>query len=78
MSNHDNILSQEGELAAKISAELMDDKRTNETAIEVINEQSIITLIGDVRSQEAKVAAEEIAKGHSDVISVVNSLNVVG
>ncbi len=77
MSN-DTVLSGASELASKISTALFEDDRfDDDTAIEVINESGIITLTGEVDSQEKREAAAEIAASYPDVISVTNSLKVV-
>lgn len=73
----DNVLSSETKLADKISTSLQKDDRTSDHAIDVINEHGVITLSGQVHDYKTREAAEEIAKKHQGVISVVNSIKVV-
>lgn len=75
--NSDDVLSAETKLADEVSNALLNDAMTHDSAIEVINEHGVITLEGKVNDYETRQRAEAIAKGHSGVISVVNSLKVV-
>ena len=62
------------EIAARVRAALTQDPRTAEYSIEVIEENGLVTLRGEVDSQEASQAAEEIARTQEGVIEVVNEL----
>lgn len=64
------------DLRTRVANALADHPETNESVIEVINESGVITLSGEVASQEARQAAETIASEQPGVISVVNSLKV--
>jgi hypothetical protein len=56
--------------------ELAEDPRTASSVIEVIHDQGVITLTGEVDNELAHIAAEEIAHRHQGVTSVVNALEV--
>ena len=75
-SNDESILTNETELASTITESLMNDSRTSDAVIEVINERGVVTLSGEVNSQETREAAEAITANHSGVVSVVNSLKL--
>jgi len=59
-----------------IQEALMSDDRTADASIEVINEQGIITLTGEVKSYEIAQVAEEIVKRQKGVFKVVNGLRI--
>ena len=58
----------------KIESALINDSRTQEETIEVINNQGIVTLVGRVKSEDVAQAAEELAEEQDGVIKVINSL----
>lgn len=60
----------------RVFAALASDPRTKEAAIEVANDRGIITLAGKVKSNEARQAAEEIARQQAGVVTVINELKV--
>jgi osmotically-inducible protein OsmY len=64
------------EIADHVSQALMDDERTREAMIDVIDNQGVITLSGVVESREVHQAAEEIARQQPGVITVVNDLKI--
>jgi osmotically-inducible protein OsmY len=64
------------EIAARVRAALSQDPRTAEFSIEVIDENGIVTLRGEVNSEEASQASEEIARAQEGVIEVVNDLEI--
>lgn len=70
------VLTPEAEIAADITEQLMDDPRTQDCVIEVVNRRGVITLVGTVESRQSREAAEEIANAHPNVISVINGLKV--
>ena len=51
--------------------------QTKEAAIEVINENGLITLVGEVDSRETRQAVEQTIANEPGVISVINNLKVV-
>lgn len=63
-------------LAEQITRALIEDERTEDSAIEVINNNGVITLEGTATSNEARDAAEEIARRHDGVISVTSDLEL--
>jgi osmotically-inducible protein OsmY len=52
------------------------DPRTAEAAIEVIAEQGVVTLRGQVEGQEVREAAEEVVASRAGVVEVINDLSV--
>jgi osmotically-inducible protein OsmY len=64
------------EVRTDVANALVEDPRTADAAIEVIAEQGIVTLRGQVPSREVRVAAEEIAKGKDGVVQVINDLSI--
>jgi osmotically-inducible protein OsmY len=62
--------------ALRITDALQNDPRTDEAAIEVINDRGVITLAGEVDSRETREAAAEIARAQPGIISVVNTIRV--
>ncbi|MGC9347684.1 MAG: BON domain-containing protein, partial [Anaerolineae bacterium] len=62
----------------RVEAALEEDERTADYAIEVIDQDGLITLKGEVSSAEDKQAAEDIASAQEGVIAVTNALVVVG
>jgi osmotically-inducible protein OsmY len=55
---------------------ILDDPRTKEHGIEVLDDNGVITLRGNVPSRDVHKAAEKIVKDVSGVISVINSLDI--
>ena len=55
---------------------ILDDPRTKEHGIEVLNENGVITLQGYVPSREVKEAAEAIVKDVPKVVSIINQLKI--
>jgi osmotically-inducible protein OsmY len=60
----------------RISGALLEDPRTRDSAIEVIDDRGIVTLGGSVASQEVRQAAAVIARQQPGVISVINTLHI--
>jgi len=60
----------------KVIDALLNDERTQDAIIEVINDRGVVTLLGTVESHELAELAEELASQQEEVITVVNSLNV--
>lgn len=63
-------------LHARIEVALRDDARTRDESIEVVEQQGVVTLMGQVRDAASSSAAEEIARGQRGVVSVYNNLQV--
>jgi hypothetical protein len=62
----------------RVEAALEEDERTADYDIEVIDQDGLITLQGEVASAEDKHAAQEIAEAQQGVIDVTNALVVLG
>lgn len=52
------------------------DPRTKKCVIEVGFNRGVVTLSGNVKDMKMMAAAEEIARNHPGVISVVNELKI--
>ena len=63
-------------VAERVTEALANDPQTAQYAIEVIDENGLITLRGTVASEEDLTRAEEIARAQNGVIDVVNELEV--
>jgi hypothetical protein len=63
-------------IAEEVSAALAEDPKTSASVIEVVYDRGVITLSGIVENEEAHTSAEEIARRHEGVVSVVNALEV--
>lgn len=63
-------------LQAELSRILEGDKRTADSQIEVLDNNGVVTLTGNALSNEARLAAAEIAENHPGVLSIVNDLTV--
>jgi osmotically-inducible protein OsmY len=60
----------------RIAEALLNDPLTRDHAIEVIDDRGIVTLGGSVPSEEARHAAEIIARSQQGVINVINTLRI--
>jgi osmotically-inducible protein OsmY len=60
----------------EIHEALSNDERTAGASIEVLNEQGIVTLTGEVESQEIALAAEDIVSRQDGVFDVMNALRI--
>lgn len=72
--NDDSVLTRDTQIATAIEQALQGDKRTAPYPIEVEMQGTTATLRGSVESQEAKDAAESIARGVDGVVNVTNEL----
>jgi osmotically-inducible protein OsmY len=63
-------------LAQRVAAALQDDPRTRDAAIDVVDENGIVTLTGSVATEDVREAAEEIAQQEEDVVEVINELRI--
>jgi len=63
-------------VAEEVSAALAEDPKTSASVIQVVYDRGVITLSGIVENEEAHASAEEIARRHEGVVSVVNALEV--
>lgn len=60
----------------RILEALQDDPRTKDALIEVAFGQGVATLTGTVKSEEVRLAAEEIVRSQPSVITVISELKV--
>lgn len=65
------------DLQTKVQRALMDDSRTKEYAVEVLDNNGIIILRGAVPSREANAAVEMVAREVDGVVSVINETDVI-
>jgi osmotically-inducible protein OsmY len=65
-------------ITAKVKTQLAADERVSAFAVNVSTRQRIVTLKGSVEDEEAKAAAEEIARGTEGVSDVVNMITIGG
>ncbi len=63
-------------VAERVMEALANDPRTAQYAIEVIDENGLVTLRGSVASAEDAIRAEEIASAQTGVLDVVNELEI--
>ena len=70
------MLSSMTGIADKVQSALMKDPRMKKADIDVSCTRGIVTLTGKVKSEEAREAAEEIARAQDGVTTVINELKV--
>jgi osmotically-inducible protein OsmY len=63
-------------IVAQVTAALLANPPAKLTAVEVANEQGVVTLKGQVDSPETREMAEEIAAHYPGVNTVINALKV--
>lgn len=63
-------------LYTRIELAFHDDSRTRDEVIEVVEQQGVVTLVGEVSNADASRVAEEVARSQSGVIAVHNNLHV--
>jgi osmotically-inducible protein OsmY len=66
----------EMELNDRLLRALAASPQTRDAAIEVINENGLITLVGEVDSSEIRQAIRQVVANEPGVISVVNNLRI--
>ena len=66
-----------GDLQTRVQRALMDDSRTKDYGVEVLDNNGVITLRGMVPSREASTAVETVARGVQGVVSVINETDVI-
>jgi osmotically-inducible protein OsmY len=64
------------DLQTRVQRAIMDDSRTKDYAVEVMDNNGIIILRGAVPSREASTAVEMVAKEVEGVVSVINETDV--
>lgn len=65
------------DLQTRVQRALMDDSRTKEYAVEVLDNNGVIVLRGTVPSREASTAVEMVAREVDGVVSVINETDVI-
>lgn len=65
-------------ITAKVATQLASDDRVKSSEIDVETQKGVVTLKGNVDGDEAKAAAEEIARSIDGVKNVVNLITVGG
>jgi osmotically-inducible protein OsmY len=65
------------DLQTRVQRALMDDSRTKEYAVEVLDNNGVIILRGAVPSREASTAIEMVAREVDGVVSVINETDVI-
>jgi len=64
------------DLQLRAQEAILDDSRTKEQGIEVLDDNGVITLVGYVPSRDVKEAAESVLDKVFGVISVINELQI--
>lgn len=64
------------EITKSVTKALLEDPRTKDAAIEVIDQNGILTLSGRVKNNKVRTAAETIAMQQPGVVSVINELKI--
>jgi hyperosmotically inducible periplasmic protein len=67
----------ENSLQLQVESVLLQDRLTEDSDIEVLDNNGIVTLRGTVPSREARDRAEAIAREVSGVTTVINELDVI-
>jgi len=65
------------DLQTRVQRALMDDPRTKDYAVDVLDNNGVIVLRGIVPSREASTAVEMVAKEVDGVVSVINETDVI-
>ena len=65
------------DLQTRVEAALLNDSRTKEYGVEVLDNNGIIILRGAIPSREASTAVEMVAKEVEGVVSVINEMDVI-
>lgn len=65
------------DLQTRVQRAFMDDSRTKEYAVEVLDNNGVIILRGAVPSREASTVVEMIAREVDGVVSVINETDVI-
>jgi osmotically-inducible protein OsmY len=65
------------DLQTRVQRALMDDSRTKDYAVEVMDNNGVIILRGAVPSREASTAVEMVAREVDGVVSVINETDVI-
>ena len=67
----------ENSLQLQVESVLLQDRLTEDSDIEVLDNNGIVTLRGTVPNREARDRAEALARDVSGVTTVINELDVI-
>ena len=67
----------ENSLQLQVESALLQDRLTEDSDIEVLDTNGVVTLRGIVPSREARDRAEDIARTVTGVTTVINELDVI-
>lgn len=70
-------MKENSSLQLQVESALLQDRLTEDSDIEVLDTNGIVTLRGVVPSREARDRAEDIARTVTGVTTVINELDVV-
>lgn len=65
------------DLQTRIQRALVDNPRTKDYGVEILDSNGVVTLRGTVPSYEARDLVEEVVRGVDGVVSVTNEIDVV-
>jgi osmotically-inducible protein OsmY len=65
------------DLQTRVHRALLDDPRTKDQAVELLDHNGVIALRGIVPSREASTAVESVAREVGGVVSVINETDVI-
>jgi osmotically-inducible protein OsmY len=64
-------------LARKVEKAILEDRRTGQARINVVDDDGILTLTGTVKDKRVSETVEEIARQFEGVLDVINNIDVV-
>lgn len=70
------MFSKNTSVSDQLFESLKNDPRTKDAVIEIAFSQGILTLTGTVKSEQTRMAIEEIAKKQPGVVTVMNEVKV--
>lgn len=68
----------DGNLRNRIEAVLVEEPQTRDFTFDILVEGGVVTLKGTVDRHEARQTAEELVRGQSGVVEVINDIEVRG
>ncbi len=70
------MLSENTGVSDRVFDALKNDPRTKNTILDITFNQGIVTLTGEVKSEEIRRAVEDIAHNQPEVFTVINELKI--
>lgn len=64
------------DLKMKVQNAILDDPRTKEHGIDVLDDNGVITLVGTVPSQDVSQTVVSVVENVNGVVSVINELEI--